>query len=67
MEVHVNHQIHQTEEGTKLSQLLNKLGFEEPGGLAVAINDQVIPKVSWSNHALQPKDSITIIRATQGG
>lgn len=67
MEVQVNHQLQQTEEGASLSQLLNKLGFEESRGLAVAINNEVVPKKLWNDHALRPNDNITIIRATQGG
>lgn len=67
MEVHVNHQLQQTEEGTTLSQLLHKLGFEESRGLAIAINDQVVPKTEWDDYALRPDDHITLIRATQGG
>lgn len=67
MEVHVNHQKQHTEEGSTLSQLLNQLGFKESGGLAVAINEQVVPKAEWDRYALQPADHITLIRATQGG
>ncbi len=67
MEVQVNKQSQQTEEGATLTQLLNTLGFEETRGLAVAINDLVVPKKQWGEHQLQPNDHITIIRATQGG
>lgn len=67
MEVHVNNQSQQTEEGAILSELLHKLGFEESRGIAIAINDQVLPKTAWNSHALSPNDHITIIRATQGG
>ena len=67
MEVQVNKQLHQTEEGAKLTQLLSTLGFEETRGLAVAINDFVVPKVRWDEYQLKPNDNITIIRATQGG
>lgn len=67
MEVQVNKKSQQAEEGATLRQLLNELGFEETRGLAVAINDLVVPKVQWTEYQLQPKDNITIIRATQGG
>lgn len=67
MEVYVNHQLQQTEEETTLIQLLHKLGFEEPGGLAIAINDEVVPKAKWNDYSLRPDDHITLIRATQGG
>lgn len=67
MEVQVNHKSQQIEEGTTLNKLLHNLGFEESRGLAVAINNEIIPKVQWNDHSLQSSDQITIIRATQGG
>ena len=36
-------------------------------GLAVAVNDAVVPRADWPAHAVRPHDRITIIRATQGG
>lgn len=36
-------------------------------GVAIAINNQVIPKSEWENYSIQENDKITIIRATQGG
>jgi sulfur carrier protein len=36
-------------------------------GIAVAVNNQVIPKTDWGNTILQDKDSVLIITATQGG
>ena len=67
MEVQVNHKSQQVEEGTTLNKLLQSLGFEEFRGLAVAINNEIIPKVQWDDRSLQSSDQITIIRATQGG
>ena len=67
MEVQVNHKTQHTEEGVTLFELLQSLGFEEPRGIAVAINNEIIPKMQWNGHALKPSDNITIIRATQGG
>jgi sulfur carrier protein len=50
-----------------LLELLQQLNKSEQSGIAVAINNQVIPKDNWSAQALQDQDSITIITATQGG
>jgi len=36
-------------------------------GLAVAVNQKVVPKNLWSQTMLQNKDSILLITATQGG
>ena len=36
-------------------------------GLAVAVNNTVIPRATWETFTLKENDTITIIRATQGG
>lgn len=36
-------------------------------GIAVALNNEVIPRAYWSQTVLNPSDSILIITATQGG
>jgi len=36
-------------------------------GVAVAINQQVVPRTDWSSIVLNPNDQVLIIRATQGG
>lgn len=67
MEVLVNQKSQHTEEGATLFELLRNIGIDEPRGIAVAINNEIIPKIQWVNHPLKPADKITIIRATQGG
>lgn len=36
-------------------------------GIAIAINNTVIPKSNWYSHYLNETDDILIISATQGG
>ena len=36
-------------------------------GIAVALNNRIIPQPAWSETFLSDKDSILIITATQGG
>ena len=36
-------------------------------GVAIALNNRVIPKDNWTNQLLQDDDKLTIITATQGG
>ena len=46
------------------------LDFEIPNkqnGIAIAINNTVIPKSNWNSHHLNETDDILIISATQGG
>ena len=36
-------------------------------GIAVALNGSVVPRAAWAATALNPGDSVEIVRARQGG
>ena len=67
MVCYVNNTSHEATDNQLLIDLLAARGVTEPRGLAVAVNDAVVPRAEWPTHAVQPHDRITIIRATQGG
>lgn len=50
-----------------LNQLLQALDLLESKGIAIAVNNKVVPKTNWNTFQLNENDTITIIRATQGG
>ena len=50
-----------------IAAVLARLDLASPHGLAVAVNDTVVPHAEWDAHPLQPNDRLTLIRATQGG
>jgi len=50
-----------------LSDILKEKEFLEKKGIAVAINNSVVPKSEWTNTKLNENDKILIITATQGG
>ena len=50
-----------------LQEYLHKQGLSEQSGIAVALNETVIPKKEWENCILKPYDSVLVIKATQGG
>lgn len=51
-----------------VQDLLKEQGQDlEAGGLAVALNETVVPKKNWNEESLSEGDRIEIIRATQGG
>ena len=53
---------------THLGQLLARLGIDEAtGGVAVAVNDAVVPRSHWDATPLCAGDRIEIVRATAGG
>jgi sulfur carrier protein len=43
------------------------LGLVERKGVAIAINDEVVPRSAWSVRRLVENDRILVIQATQGG
>jgi sulfur carrier protein len=67
MVCYVNNSAHEATENQPLADLLTALGQAQTRGLAVAVNDAVVPRAEWATHAVQPHDRILLIRATQGG
>ncbi|RTZ00785.1 sulfur carrier protein ThiS [Flavobacterium sp. RSP49] len=68
MELKINNQTKQFATDSLTVQAL--LDFEIPikqNGIAVAINNTVIPKSDWNSYQIQETDNILIISATQGG
>jgi sulfur carrier protein len=67
MEIVLNNQAKEININISVQQLLNETVGEKQKGIAVAINNTVIPKAKWNEQLLQPNDNILIIKATQGG
>lgn len=67
MVCYINNTAFEAADNQALIDLLAARGIIEPRGLAVAVNDAVVPRADWPSHQLHEQDRITIIRATQGG
>jgi sulfur carrier protein len=68
MELKINNQTKQFATDSLTVQAL--LDLEIPvkqNGIALAINNTVIPKSDWNSHLIKETDEILIISATQGG
>jgi|Deesub1362B_J571_1020462.scaffolds.fasta_scaffold01224_3 sulfur carrier protein len=50
-----------------LKEALEQQGIRQVRGIAVAVNDRVVPKSEWETYHLQENDRILVIQATQGG
>jgi sulfur carrier protein len=50
-----------------VQQLLDTEIPDKQKGIAVAINNRIVPKSDWSLKPIEPNDNILIIKATQGG
>ena len=67
MEITVNQQTYQVTDVCNVQQMLTLVFDALPKGIAVAINQAIIPRASWADHRIDPNDQIVIIKATQGG
>jgi len=67
MKITVNEEVRELPDGSGLQALLAALGLTEKKGLAVAVNQTVVPAADFSGKALGDGDKVLIIQATQGG
>jgi sulfur carrier protein len=68
MELKINNQTKQfTTDSLTVQALLDLEIPIKQNGIAIAINNFVIPKSDWNSHPIQETDDILIISATQGG
>ena len=51
----------------QLSDLIEEQGLTDKQGIAVAVNQNIIPKSEWTTVTLSENDNILVITATQGG
>ena len=65
--IYVNDSPRPLDEGTTLVALLDELELAARPGVAVAVNDAVVPRAGWSARGLQGGDRVLIIHASQGG
>jgi sulfur carrier protein len=67
IEVSINQQKFSFPDAGTLADVLPALQISQADGIAIALNETVIPRREWERHVLRAKDRIFVIRATQGG
>ena len=67
MNIRVNDQPRSLEGEATLFDLLRELALTERKGVAVAINDTVVPRSEWPARVLAEADRVLVIQAAQGG
>ncbi|HSZ24416.1 MAG TPA: sulfur carrier protein ThiS [Cytophagaceae bacterium] len=67
MIVLVNNKKLELNQADKIFEVFPLINIEASKGIAVAVNNAVVPKSDWGNFTLKENDHVTIIRATQGG
>jgi sulfur carrier protein len=67
VEVTINQQTCQLSDEGGLAEVLSLLRIEQADGIAIAVNEAVIPRGEWGGFVLRERDRVFVIRATQGG
>lgn len=68
MKIKINGEVLAVKEQMNLSEFVElRLNGKEPRGIAVALNDMIIPKSKWNETELKENDSVEIVHAVQGG
>jgi sulfur carrier protein len=67
MNIIINQQPRDVPDQCSLEQLLIQVLGIPVAGLAVAVDQTVIPSTAWPAYILREADKVMLIRATQGG
>ena len=68
MRIKVNGRDTDAEPGTQLAEILRRFDIAaNAAGVAVAVNDTVVPRREWASRKLDHGDVVEIIHAVQGG
>ena len=63
----VNNKPYTFPETISLAHLLQELQLVDRTGIAVAVNETVIPRDQWASLTLANQDQVLIVKASQGG
>ena len=66
MDIKVNGEVVSLNEGNMLSDLAVQLNLPK-NGVAVAVNQEMVPRENWNGFSLKENDEIIIITAVCGG
>jgi sulfur carrier protein len=67
MHITFNNSSQQIEDSSTVLHLLETLVGQKLQGVAVAINQTIVPKAKWQETTLKPDDNVLVIKAAQGG
>jgi sulfur carrier protein len=68
MIVYLNNEQFEFSNAKSIAEIIaNELNLNNPKGVAIAVNQEVIPKSGWDKYMIKENDRVTIIKATQGG
>ena len=66
MQIYINGEPETFEEGSSVADLVAKLDLTDKR-IAVEINEELVPRSTFSSHLLQEEDNVEIVHAIGGG
>ena len=67
MNIYVNNKLQEVPGQANIPAMLEVLNITSKKGIAIAINNNLLPGAEWNTYVLNENDKVTLIRATQGG
>lgn len=67
MKISFNNNKIEVEQGISLLDWMRSRGLHEQSGIALALNNRVVPKEKWEHTVLQENDMLLLIGASYGG
>ncbi len=67
MKIIYNDQEISLSDGSRLTDFLQSENLLGQSGIALALNDEVIPRARWSDIEFKNNDQLLVVQATQGG
>jgi sulfur carrier protein len=67
MNIQINNEQRVVPEGSTVQEVVISLLQLNPSGMAIAINDSIVPRHLWESSQLQTNDRMLVIKAASGG
>lgn len=65
--VYINNKEYKLEDASTVSDAINSVAELPKRGIAIALNNEVVPSAQWGTKILSDGDRLTIIKAFYGG
>lgn len=67
MTIQINDELKTVADTATVSTVVFDVLALDPSGMAIAINDAIVPRRQWDSTPLQPNDKMLVIKASKGG
>jgi sulfur carrier protein len=67
MTIQINDEQKVVPEGTTVNDVVSSILQLNSAGMAIAINDSIVPRHLWASSQLQTNDRMLVIKAASGG